>query len=138
MIGGVAEPSAQRCGTCELLSRSSTPGLATYGKCPHRAGWVRVQDPPCPHHQGEGRRPLVRLLAIANLAAGGAGAAVGIAMDVQHGTLLTHLLLAAAGLAVGGFGWAAWRSGSFSEEAKYLVLESDEPPEQEDPDLRLR
>ncbi|MBI5068346.1 MAG: hypothetical protein HZB56_08890 [Deltaproteobacteria bacterium] len=134
----MAGPSTRRCGTCELLARSSTPGLATYGKCPHRPGWVRVQDAPCDHHQGETRGPLVTAMTLANLAVGIAGATAGIVMDVRHGTLLTHVLLAAGGLAVLGSGWAAWRTGSFSEEAKYLVLEAEDPPPEVDRDVTFR
>lgn len=132
------EPTARRCGTCELLSRSSTPGLATYGKCPHRSGWVRVQDAPCEHHQGEKRGPVVAIMTAANLAIGIAGAVAGIVLDVRHGNLLTHVMLAVGGLAVLGFGWAAWRTGSFSEEAKYLVLDSEDPPPEVDRDITFR
>jgi hypothetical protein len=99
---------------------------------------VRVRDEPCEHHQGEKRGPFVTLVTLANLAIGLAGATAGIVMDVRHGNLLTHLMLAAGGLAVLGFGWAAWRSGSFSEEAKYLVLDADDPPPEVDRDVTFR
>ncbi len=118
--------------------RSQTPGLGTYGKCPHRSGWVRVRDTPCDHHLSEKRGPFVNLMIAANLGIGLLGATYGIVMDVRHGNLLTHVMLAVGGLAVVGFGWAAWRTGAFSEEAKYLVLDSEDPPPEVDRDVTFR
>lgn len=129
------QPSLRRCGTCELLERSGTPGLATYGKCPHRAGWVRVQDEPCENHLGESGGPLVRILVGANLAAAALGAGTTTTIDILYGTLATHLILGFAAVVVAVFAWAVWKSGSFSEEAKYIVLETDDPPPEEDRDI---
>jgi len=129
---------SRRCGTCELLERSGTPGLATYGKCPHRSGWVRVQDQPCEHHLGEKRGPLVRVLIGANLVAAGLGAGVTTTIDILYGTLATHLMLACGAVGVAAFAWVMRQSGSFSEEAKYIVLENDDPPPEEDRDITFR
>lgn len=125
----MATETAKRCGTCELLERSSTPGLATYGKCPHRASWVRAHDAACAHHQGEPRGPLVRIALAVNLAVAGAGAAVAIALDVRHGTPLTHALLAAGALVVAAFAWLVRREGVAGEDAKWVLLDEEEPPE---------
>lgn len=118
--------TAKRCGTCELLVRSSYPGLVTYGKCSHRAGWVRVRDAPCEHHQGEPRGPLVRVAVAANVAAASAGVVAAVALDVRHGTMVTHVLLAAAAVVGVAFVWLVRSRDLWSEDAKYVVLEDDE------------
>lgn len=120
--------TARRCGTCELLERSSYPGLASFGKCPHRPGWVRVRDAPCEHHRGEPRGALVRVAVAANLAVAAVGAAAAVAIDVRYGTALTHVLLAAAAAAVAAFVWLVRSRDLLDEEAKYVLLDDEEPP----------
>src|SRR5512134_2973507 len=105
--------STKRCGNCELLVRSSTPGLATYGKCPHRSGWVRAHDEPCEWHQGEPQGPVVKVAMALNLVAATFGAAFAVWMSVRHGNTLTNVLLAAAGVTVLAFGWFVWKRGLF-------------------------
>ncbi len=124
--------SGKTCGNCELLARSTTPGLSTYGKCPHRHGWVRAVDDPCEFHQGEPSGPFVKVAITLNLAAACVGVGTAIWMDVHFGTLLTHALLGAAAIAVAVFAWYVRRGGLFSEDAKYQVLERQElPPDDE-------
>jgi hypothetical protein len=124
--------STKRCGNCELLERSSTPGLATYGKCPHRDGWVRVHDEPCELHQGEPSGPLVRYTIFANLFAVALGMIATIAMDVRFGTALTHGLLVFAGIVVAVFVWYARRDGLLGEDPKFELLDREELPPEED------
>ncbi len=124
--------TARRCGTCELLERSSYPGLARFGKCPHRGGWVRVHEAPCEHHQGEPRGALVRVAVAANLAVAALGAATAVVMDVGYGTALTHLLLAAGAGVVAAFVWLVRSRELCTEDAKYTLLDDEEPrPEEE-------
>jgi hypothetical protein len=124
--------SPPRCGTCELLERSGTPGLHTYGKCPHRHAWVRTQDAACEHHVTDRPKLLVRVAMILNGAAVTLSLGAFIVLDVRHGTLLSHAVLGgviAAGLV---FLWLVRRYGLFSEEPKYDVLEQADPPPEED------
>jgi hypothetical protein len=122
----------KRCGTCELLVRSSYPGLVTWGRCPHREGWVRVHDEPCERHQGEPRGALVRVAVAANLAVAALGAATAVAIDVRYGTALTHVLLAAGALVVAAFARLVRSRELCTEDAKYELLENEDPPPEEE------
>lgn len=124
-------PTSKCCGNCELLERSTTPGLATYGKCPHRDGWVRTGDEPCEWHEGEPGGPFVQIAMALNLAAASIGAGTAIWLDVHFGNGFTHVLLGVAGLTVVAFAWYVRGRGLFAEEAKYQILERQELPPEE-------
>jgi hypothetical protein len=124
--------AARRCGTCELLERSSTAGLETYGKCPHRAGWVRSGDDACAHHLGERPRPLVRVAMVANGIIATLGLGAFVVLDVREGNLATHVLLGVALAALATFSWLVRRHDLLSEEPKYDLLDEADPPPEED------
>lgn len=120
------------CGTCELLDRSGTPGLHTWGKCPHRNGWVRTQATACEHHTCERPKPIVRIAMILNGSLVALSLGTFVWIDVHHGSLTTHIVLGAV-IAVGlTFLWVIRRFGLFSEEPKYDVLDNADPPPAED------
>ncbi len=128
----MAATSARRCGTCELLRRSETPGLITYGKCPSRSGWVRTQDEACADYLAERNGGLVRVVMGLNLAAATIGLATTVTVDLLYGTRVTHVILVVGVIAVAVFAWLVRRSGMFSEEAKYDLLESTDLPVEDD------
>lgn len=130
--GKLRMASTKRCGNCELLERSSTPGLSTYGKCPHREGWIRVQDEPCELHQGEPGGPFVKIAMALNLLAASVGAGTAIWLDVHFGNAFTHGLLVLAGIAVATFAWYVRGRGLFAEDAKFQILDGQEPPPEEE------
>jgi hypothetical protein len=127
-------PSDRRCSTCELLVRSGTPGLETYGKCPHRSGWVRTHDPACAAHQGERSTLLVRVTMALNVLVCALSLALLVVYDVREGNLVTHLMLGAVLLTVAVFLWVVRRYDLLSEEPKYDLLEPSDPPPEEDRD----
>ncbi len=122
----------RHCNTCELLVRSDTPGLERYGKCPHRAGWVRSQDEACEHHVGERPRTIVRVTIALNLLVSVTSMALLVVYDLRHGSLVTHLLLGAILVTVAVFLWVVRRYDLLSEEPKYDLLEDADPPPPED------
>lgn len=128
----MADSEVKRCGTCELLRRSDTPGLVTYGKCPFRSGWVRTQDEACEQHLAERSRGLVRVVMGINLAAACLGLATTTTVDLLYGTLATHVMLVVGIAALALFAWQVRRSGMFSEEAKYDVLDDADRPGEDD------
>ncbi|MFO0580666.1 MAG: hypothetical protein U0229_00185 [Anaeromyxobacter sp.] len=121
-------PASKRCGNCELFLRSATPGLATWGKCPHREGWVRAHEAPCEQHQGEPPGLLVPVFISLNVLFALGGLALFVWMDLQRGSLLTHAALAGCVAVVVLFAWTATKSGVLGEDAKYVLLEHDDPP----------
>lgn len=126
--------NARRCNTCELLVRSGTPGLETYGKCPHRSGWVRTRDDACEHHAGERPKLLVRVTIALNLVIALTSMTLLVIYDVREGNLVTHLMLGAILLTVAAFLWVVRRYDLLSEEPKYELMEHDDPPPEEDRD----
>lgn len=124
-----------QCGTCKHLSRSTSPGLHTYGKCPYRSGWVRTHHEACSHHDSGGGNAFVRWVIAAHVLAAAVGLAGSIYFDVRYGNLLTHVLLAVACVCVGLFAWFVRRYDLMSEDAKYIVFSSeDRPVERNDSD----
>ncbi len=118
----------KRCGTCELLTRSTYPGLHTFGKCPHRDGWVRTHHQACEHHLGARSGGLVRLTMALNLGVGLVGLGSFVVIDVREGNLLSHLLLGAVVAVAAIFAWYVRRSDLLSEEPKFQLLDEDDPP----------
>lgn len=128
--------AGKTCGTCELLERSATTGLHTWGKCPHRTAWARTTDPGCAHHTGERPKAVVRIAMILN------GSLVALSLgtfawiDFHHGSIYTHVALGTI-VAIGlTFLWLVRRLGLFSEEPKYDVLDQADPPPEEERDPR--
>lgn len=128
-------PTAKRCGTCELLVRSSTFGLTTWGKCPHRTGWVRTQHDACEHHAAGERGPkrkLVRAIITLQIGVALAGYGTFVVMDLRNGNLYSHIVVALVAAIILAFGAFVWKYDLLSEEPKYGLLdESDPPPEEE-------
>ena len=122
----------RHCSSCELLVRSGTPGLDTYGKCPHRSGWVHTQDEACAHHLGERPRTLVRVTIALNVVVAVTSMTLFVIHDARHGNLATHLVLGAILLVLAAFFWAVRRFDLLSEEPKYQLLERSDPPPGED------
>src|SRR5512147_1054274 len=124
--------TAKTCGTCELLDRSGTPGLDTWGKCPHRSGWVRTQAAGCEHHSGDRPKPIVRVAMILNGSLVALSLGTFIWTDVHYGTLTTHIVLGSIIAIALTFLWLVRRLGLFTEEPKFHVLEHADPPPEED------
>ncbi|MFT3915666.1 MAG: hypothetical protein QM704_16590 [Anaeromyxobacteraceae bacterium] len=125
-------PASKRCGNCEQFLRSATPGLATWGKCPHREGWVRAHEAPCEQHQGEPSSSLVPVFVALNVVFAFGSLALFVWMDLRRGTLLTHAALASSVAVVVLFAWTAARSSGLGEDAKYVLLEQDESTPDDD------
>lgn len=125
--------SRKRCGNCELLVRSGSSGLDTWGKCPHRTGWVRTFHDACEHHLGDRRHAWVRVAMIANVVAAAVGYGTFVVMDVRNGNAVTHAILAVVAVVVAVFAWFVRWKGYFSEDAKFQVLEESEPPPGDEP-----
>jgi hypothetical protein len=125
-------PVEKRCGTCELLGRSTYPGLHTFGKCPHRHGWVRTHQQACEHHLGAPRSRLVRVAMLANVGVALVGLGTFVVLDLRDGNPLSHALLGAAVVVTALLAWLARRDDLLSEEPKFLLLDDDEPPPAED------
>ena len=135
----MAPAKAKRCGTCELLARSSFPGLHSYGKCPHRDGWVRTHHDACQHHLAARRNRLVSLAMILNVGAAAVGFASFAVVDVLRGNLVSHLLLGGAVVLVALIAWGVRHLDLLSEEPKFQLLdEDDRPPAPEDRGIDLR
>lgn len=128
-MGAMKAP--QRCGTCELLVRSGTSGLSTWGKCPHRTTWARTYDLACDHHAGPGKRKRIFVRAVMSLqiTAGLSGFGMFVYMDARNGTMRSHLVLGAIALALVGFGLFAWKFDLLSEEPKFRLLDDTDPDE---------
>jgi hypothetical protein len=124
----------RRCGTCELLARSSYPGLETYGKCPHRDGWIRTHHAACELHLAERSRGLVRVAMAANLVLAVLGLGTLVAMDLREGSLLSHVLLGVILVMAAAFVWLVRRHDLLSEEPKFQLLDEAEPPPKDDDD----
>jgi hypothetical protein len=124
----------RKCGTCELLERSSTSGLSSWGKCPHRSGWVRTHDDACPHHGGAQRRKRIFVRAIMALQVSAASAGYGtfVVMDIRNGTLYSHVVVGAVGLIILAFGLVVWKFDLLSEDAKFKVLDDADPKEEQE------
>jgi hypothetical protein len=116
-----------RCGGCGHLTRSTLPGLSTHGRCPHREGWVRTGDEACEHRDDAGERPVVRVLAVLNLASAAAALGVGLYTWLREGHLLLHALLGGGVLALVALGFLLAGRGSRDENAKYLVFGGEDP-----------
>jgi len=135
----MATGKGKRCGTCELLARSSFPGLHSYGKCPHREGWVRTHHPACEHHLAARRSRLVFAAMLVNLGTAAAGFATFTVVDVLMGNLLSHLFLGAIAVLVAIFAWGVRRFDLLSEEPKFQLLDDeDSPPVEDDRGVDLR
>jgi hypothetical protein len=121
-------PKGKRCGTCELLTRSTFPGLHTFGKCPHREGWVRTHHAACEHHLGARRSRLVTAGMLLNVGAAAVGLGSFVVIDVLRGSLLSHLILGAILVMVALFAWCVRRFDLLSEEPKFQLLDDEDPP----------
>jgi len=128
----MASERGKRCGTCELLVRSSFPGLHTYGKCPHRHGWVRTHHASCEHHLASRRSRLVSAAMLINLGAAAAGLVTFAVIDIRRGNLLSHLILGAIAVLMAIFAWGVRRFDLLSEEPKFQLLDDEDPPPVED------
>jgi hypothetical protein len=123
-----------RCGTCELLVRSGSSGLDTWGKCPHRTGWVRTFHDACEHHVGDRKQVWVRVGIALNVLAACFGYGTFVYMDVLNGSLLSHALLVLVAVITVVFALFIRWKGYFCEDAKFEMLEHQEPPpEDEEP-----
>ncbi len=124
-----------QCGTCRHLSRSTSPGLHTFGKCPHRSGWVRTHDEACPRHDSGGGNAFVRWVIAAHIALAVVGFGFTLYFDVLYGSWLTHVMFGAACACLGLFAWMVRRSDLLSEDAKYILFyQDDRLPERNDSD----
>jgi hypothetical protein len=129
----------KRCGTCALLQRADNSALTTFGKCPHREGWVRTFQEACERHAGEPQAAWVTVAKVANTMVAFLSLAFGVYWDVRKGSMLTHVLL---GLLSIGFLYMLWfafgRSSAADEEAKYLIFDiKDEEPKDDREDFRF-
>lgn len=127
----------KRCGTCALLERSEESALSTFGKCPHRSGWVRSFHEACPQHAGEHKAPWITVAKVANVFLAGMSLSAGIWWSIHKGSLLTHVLLA---LLTIGFGFMLWFAFSkkVDEDAKYVIFDiKDEEPKDDREDFRF-
>lgn len=122
------KPVRKRCGTCELLVRSSSPGLHTFGKCPHRYAWVRTHHDACEHHLAARRSRLVRAVVIVNVCMATLGLGSFVIYDILRGNLVSHVIVGAVALTVPVFFWFVRRFDMFSEDAKFQLLDEEDPP----------
>ncbi len=122
------------CGTCKHLNRSTSPGLHTFGKCPHREGWVRTHDEACPHHDSGGSNAFVRWAIAVQVATGAVGLCTSVYFDVRFGKLWTHLALGLACLCLALFIWYVKRTDLLSEDAKYIMFSTDDRPVEKEDD----
>ncbi|HVO21085.1 MAG TPA: hypothetical protein VMU15_17620 [Anaeromyxobacter sp.] len=134
----MASGKEQRCGTCELLVRSSFPGLHTYGKCPHRHGWVRTHQAACEHHLAARRSRLVAAAMLVNLGAAAVGFASFAIIDIREGKLWSHLVLGGIAVLIAIFVWGVRRFDLLSEEPKFQLLDDEDPPVEDDRGVGLR
>ncbi len=116
----------KRCGTCSLFSRSTFPGLISFGKCAHRHGWGRAHSAVCEHYAPGPTSKALKYIMALNICGALAGFSTALTLDIRNGNLVAHLVFAFACIAIPSFIYLVSRHGMFSEDAKYIVMEIED------------
>lgn len=93
---------------------------------------MRTHHDACPQHDSGGTAPVVRWAMLAHLALALVGFGVSLYFDLFFGNLMTHALLLAGCLCVGAFAWLIRRDDLLSEDAKFVIFNSEDAHLEED------